>query len=179
MPQSDELPDAIKNLARRQGIEISHNHFESDVERLIDALVRIGKKHRRSQPKVVAARGSTLLPKSFGGIPLWLFPAVIVLVVIARGAAFQFGPYAAFNEQFGLYEKPSRLEEKAELNSNVLKMLPPPQTTSTVNIVAPSSTASRLSRPLPLRLQFLMQCKAGRRTTSRQQGLANHVRPTR
>jgi hypothetical protein len=43
MPQSDELPDAIKNLARRQGIEISHNHFESDVERLIDALCASGR----------------------------------------------------------------------------------------------------------------------------------------
>jgi hypothetical protein len=144
MPHADELPDAIKNLARRQGIEISHNHFDSDVERLTDALVRIGKKHRRSQPNVVAARGSTLQTKSFGGILRWLLPVVIVPVVIASVAAFfneQAGPFAAFNEQFGPYEEPSRPEEKAEPNFKVLSTLPSPQTTSTMNIAAPSSTA--------------------------------------
>jgi TIR domain len=154
MPRADELPDAIKNLARRQGIEISHNHFDSDVERLTDALVRIGKNHRRPQSNVVAARRSTLPTKPFGGIPRWL-PAVIVLVVITGGAALfnkqvgpyaafnqQAGPYAALNEQFGPYEEPSRTEEKAEPNFNVLSTLPPPQTTSALNIAAPSSTAA-------------------------------------
>jgi hypothetical protein len=130
MPQADELPDAIKNLARRQGIEISHNHFDSDVERLTDALVRIGKKHRRSQPNVVAARRSPLLPKSLGGITRWLLPAVAVLVVAG-----------VFNKEVGPFEESWRPEEKAEPNPNVLKMLPP-QTTSTLNIAAPSSTAA-------------------------------------
>jgi len=34
MPRADDLPDALKKLARRQGIEISHNRFDSDAERL-------------------------------------------------------------------------------------------------------------------------------------------------
>ena len=33
MPQPDHLPDSLKKLARRQGIEISHTRFYSDVDR--------------------------------------------------------------------------------------------------------------------------------------------------
>jgi TIR domain/Sel1 repeat len=38
MPTTDELPESLKKLARRQGIEISHTRFDSDVERLNRAL---------------------------------------------------------------------------------------------------------------------------------------------
>ena len=38
MPRSDDLPDSLKKLTRRQGIEISHTRFNSDVERLTKAL---------------------------------------------------------------------------------------------------------------------------------------------
>jgi TPR repeat protein len=38
MPRPDDLPDSLKKLARRQGIEISHTRFDSDVERLTRAL---------------------------------------------------------------------------------------------------------------------------------------------
>ena len=40
MPQADDLPQPLKKLARRQGIEISHNRFDSDAERLTGALAR-------------------------------------------------------------------------------------------------------------------------------------------
>ena len=38
MPKSKDLPDALKRLSRKQGIDISHSRFDSDVERLIRAL---------------------------------------------------------------------------------------------------------------------------------------------
>jgi TIR domain len=38
MPQSDDLPDDLKKLARRNAIEISHNRFRTDSERLIGAI---------------------------------------------------------------------------------------------------------------------------------------------
>jgi TPR repeat protein len=38
MPRPDDLPDTLKKLTRRQGIEISHTRFDSDVERLTRAL---------------------------------------------------------------------------------------------------------------------------------------------
>jgi hypothetical protein len=41
MPSSDELPEPLKGLARRQGVEISHNRFDSDADLLIRALRRI------------------------------------------------------------------------------------------------------------------------------------------
>jgi hypothetical protein len=41
MPKSGELPDSLKGLARRQGIEISPAGFDADVEKLEQALVSI------------------------------------------------------------------------------------------------------------------------------------------
>jgi uncharacterized protein YraI len=41
MPRPDELPDCLKNLTRRQGIEVSHTRFESDVDRLTRTLSEI------------------------------------------------------------------------------------------------------------------------------------------
>jgi hypothetical protein len=41
MPQAEDLPQALKKLARRQGIEISHNRFDSDAERLTRVLSAI------------------------------------------------------------------------------------------------------------------------------------------
>ena len=38
MPKSKDLPETLKKLARKQGIEISHTHFDSDVKRLTRAL---------------------------------------------------------------------------------------------------------------------------------------------
>jgi TPR repeat protein len=41
MPKASELPDSLKNLARRQGIEVSPARFDADVEKLTRALVSI------------------------------------------------------------------------------------------------------------------------------------------
>lgn len=38
MPRREDLPDSLQKLRRRQAIEISHNRFDSDVERLTHAL---------------------------------------------------------------------------------------------------------------------------------------------
>jgi hypothetical protein len=47
MPKSAELPDSLKGLARRQGIEISSARFEADVEKLTAALGSILDERRR------------------------------------------------------------------------------------------------------------------------------------
>ena len=41
MPRREDLPDSLQKLRRRQAIEISHNRFDSDVERLTQALALI------------------------------------------------------------------------------------------------------------------------------------------
>jgi hypothetical protein len=38
MPRPEDLPDSLKKLARRQGIEVSHTHFDSDVKKLTRTL---------------------------------------------------------------------------------------------------------------------------------------------
>jgi len=47
MPRPDDLPDSLKKLTRRQGIEISHTRFDSDVERLTRALSLLEDELRR------------------------------------------------------------------------------------------------------------------------------------
>ena len=42
MPRPEDLPESLKKLARRQGIDISHNRFNSDVKRLTHALSLLG-----------------------------------------------------------------------------------------------------------------------------------------
>jgi predicted lipid-binding transport protein (Tim44 family) len=55
MPKPAELPDSLKGLARRQGIEISPARFDADVEKLTPALVSI-LEARRSRDAVEAER---------------------------------------------------------------------------------------------------------------------------
>ena len=49
MPQPDNLPDSLKKLVRRQGIEISHTRFDSDVERLTRALALLEEELRQRE----------------------------------------------------------------------------------------------------------------------------------
>ena len=49
MPKREDLPDRLKKLRRRQAIEISHNRFDSDVERLTRALSLPEKELRQRQ----------------------------------------------------------------------------------------------------------------------------------
>lgn len=46
MPKADELPDTLKKLANRQGIEVSLDRFDSDVKRLTRALALLEKELR-------------------------------------------------------------------------------------------------------------------------------------
>ena len=53
IPQSDDLPDDLKLLVRRNAIEVSHNRFRADSERLIGAIERVLEKANaeRKQPE--------------------------------------------------------------------------------------------------------------------------------
>lgn len=57
MPRREDLPDSLQKLRRRQAIEISHNRFDSDVERLTHALSLIeGELRERNATEAEAAR---------------------------------------------------------------------------------------------------------------------------
>ncbi len=49
MPGPDDLPDSLKKLAHRQGIEISHTRFDSDVDRLTRALSLLEEELRKRE----------------------------------------------------------------------------------------------------------------------------------
>lgn len=85
-PQAADLPDGLKKLARRQAIEISLTRFDSDAERLTDALAEIeGQREdaRAEAPSTTSqskapparARGVIALPEAAGaGASLGLAP---------------------------------------------------------------------------------------------------------
>jgi len=50
MSRAEDLPESLKKLARRQGVEISHTRFDSDVERLTKVLSSIEEEARRADP---------------------------------------------------------------------------------------------------------------------------------
>jgi TPR repeat protein len=55
MPRPDDLPDSLKKLTRRQGIEISHTRFDSDVERLTRALTLLEEELRQREAEAAEA----------------------------------------------------------------------------------------------------------------------------
>ena len=60
MPRSRDLPDDLKSLARRNALEVSHNRFRADLERLIIAVERALKQttaqNRESEPSAKATK---------------------------------------------------------------------------------------------------------------------------
>jgi TPR repeat protein len=84
MPQPEDLPDPLKMLARRQGIEISHNRFDSDAERLTEALTLIEGVQPGPTPDAGRQREP---PRRLGVGARWLLIAAGVLVAIV-GAGY-------------------------------------------------------------------------------------------
>jgi TIR domain len=61
-PQAADLPDSLKKLARRQAIEISHTRFDSDAERLTDALAEIEGQRQDARPEAPSTTGQSEAP---------------------------------------------------------------------------------------------------------------------
>ena len=51
MPRTEDLPDGLKKLTRRNGIQISHARFDSDVDRLTSALSSLEDEIRQRQER--------------------------------------------------------------------------------------------------------------------------------
>jgi hypothetical protein len=49
MPSSDELPEPLASLARRNAVEIRHTSWRSDIDRLIRAIEEIERQHGGSE----------------------------------------------------------------------------------------------------------------------------------
>jgi hypothetical protein len=99
MPRAEELPEELRSLTRRQALELRHNYWDSDVNRLIDVLEKtIGsgkKKHvtskrtagvRPEKPPVAVTQPQEQKPlpqKTWRKKATILFAAVIVVMGIA------------------------------------------------------------------------------------------------
>ena len=77
MPRAEELPDGLKGLVRRQAVEISHTRFDTDAERLTEALAEIeGARGGAAKAPLAAAaqvpppRAPALLPYAIGALAL-------------------------------------------------------------------------------------------------------------
>jgi TIR domain len=134
MPRADDLPDVLKKLARRQGIEISHNRFDSDAERLTDALARIDWE-KPGCARAVAAAGSPARSEQGSSAMLWALALSSGLVVAGGAAAFLYEQHREQGETVGQEEV---AREKAKPTSDITKSAPAPQTGSTANDTPPS-----------------------------------------
>jgi len=93
MPHAEDLPDGLKKLARRQAIEISHSRFDSDAERLTEALAEIEGKAKEPSAGVAAAPPASGAPSSASDAPRasrarLLVPLAVAAIAVAGGAAF-------------------------------------------------------------------------------------------
>ena len=157
MPKSDQLPDVLKGLSRKQGIEISHTRFEADVQRLLHTLSSLEKRllkavipttHMNTHPAmpknvgVLTAKTELLFsPRDFGS-------SRIPKLQIGRSGVFFTGPSGEFGtllfpalteSQFkvesieGKIKVSTRIADEsgnllAEINRNEWRVAPPPQT---------------------------------------------------
>ena len=95
MPQAADLPGSLQNLVRRQAVEISLTRFDSDAERLTQALSQIeGDLSRRESPEAAggsgataAAQGAAAAPEGKVGRPPALYIAIVALGALAVAGA--------------------------------------------------------------------------------------------
>ena len=137
MPQASDLPEGLKKLARRQGIEVSHKRFDADAEHLTDELAQIDD----------VDPGRLSVPTSAGVAPLmaaaprreasarWLLPAA-ALIIIAAGASI-------FYERGRGHEEPAPAAVHAKPTPDIL---PTPEASSAPNDAAPPPNPAA---PLP------------------------------
>jgi tetratricopeptide (TPR) repeat protein len=57
MPRSNDLPDDLKPLARRNALEVSHNRFNADLGRLVVAIEAVLKKAEAEGPERLRGQG--------------------------------------------------------------------------------------------------------------------------
>jgi hypothetical protein len=92
MPGPDQMPDAIKDLAYRNSVELTHARWNSDVQLLIKALQRYVTTNAATEADPVHATVSVQLPPpvpaepapstSASKLPLVLGGAIVVLVAL-------------------------------------------------------------------------------------------------
>lgn len=120
MPQADDLPDGLKKLARRHGIQISHDRFETDAERLTDTLARIDDRGTAKSGADARSGWSAPPPKPPASGAGWKLSAAALLAI--AGSVALYGLLGARVER---WRQPTPI-------SDVLGRAPPRQPTPTI-----------------------------------------------
>jgi hypothetical protein len=82
MPEADELPHDIADLARRHAHELSDARWSYDVGRLIDLLVSAGLAEARSKPLTASSRGDSGARRSKFSPRTWALVAAVIGVAL-------------------------------------------------------------------------------------------------
>lgn len=100
MPAPEELPTEIQDLAYRNGFELSHNRWESDVEEMLRRLrVEVPgedrRDHRPPAPREVATSGNSIATRT-GSVPpqaksgrwrVWVAACALIIAGLGGGLA--------------------------------------------------------------------------------------------
>lgn len=95
MPRAQDLPDDLKELAFRNGVELHHARWESDVQVLVKALqAHVKTSSRDVGPPVPAPAAAPALPASAPrqALPAWVAPVGILVLALAGFAWWQTNP---------------------------------------------------------------------------------------
>ncbi len=92
MPASDDLPEELAPLTRRNALEIRHSHFDADVAGLIDVLVKLVKPKQKQSPpahKAVHTDESSVQDATAdmrgSRKPQWMWRAATILFFVFLG----------------------------------------------------------------------------------------------
>ena len=128
MPTAEDLPDDLKDLARRQAHELSDTRWDFDCQRLIDALDRIsGAEDRASAKPAVKSEGDRATAGSKKNTPRLALTLASVVAIMA----ILIGGYWVWREGSGL-----QVPSEAGLPGDRVETAPLPGT-------APPPSASR------------------------------------
>ncbi len=98
MPGTDDLPDNLKSLARRQALTLSHEDWEHDVGKLTTALARIPGLERKAPDQPQVERRTAPPPAGRSSTAKTAAIAVLGTLVVAFGALMWIG-FAMESEQ--------------------------------------------------------------------------------
>lgn len=171
MPTEKDLPEDIKTLARRQGIEISDGHWNSDTEALIETLAKVLPGEAQPSPPEKPAETPHITPVQPKNRLVWLISTITAVVVALGGLLSTID--SVKNTFSGLFS--SQSEKRIETTAPSPAETSPPQ----VSVVVPNLIGIPLDAAVAqLRQQRLQPGAVRSRPEDRSPGTVVEQEPT-